>query len=125
MEKLYIAPSESMPEITLSHDDNVFRIKGVSRPENVRLLYEPVVKWLSDYKEILINKDPVYSEDNPFILHFHCILINSSISFSLNLKPRIRLLFSMCLIWFTRLYSMNSSLIAGSFKFSIIFLIRS
>ena len=78
MEKLYIAPSESMPEITLSHDDNVFRIKGVSRPENVRLLYEPVVKWLSDYKEILINKDPVYSEDNPFILQLDLVYFNSS-----------------------------------------------
>jgi hypothetical protein len=59
MKKLYIAPSESIPEITLSHDDNVFMIKGNSRPENIRLLYDPVVKWLTDYKDILTNEDSV------------------------------------------------------------------
>jgi len=78
MEKLYIAPSESKPEIILSHEDNIFRIKGNSRPENVREIYEPVVKWLSDFKNILINDNSLYSEQDPFILQLDLVYFNSS-----------------------------------------------
>ncbi len=78
VEKLYMAPSESMPEVTLSHEDNVFRISGISRPENIRKIYEPIVQWLTDYKNILINDDSIYSEDNPFILQLDLVYFNSS-----------------------------------------------
>lgn len=78
MEKLYIAQSESIPEITLSHEDNVFRVTGISRPENIRLIYEPVIKWLTDYKSILINDHSLYSKENPLIMQLDLEYFNSS-----------------------------------------------
>ncbi|MBN1388848.1 MAG: DUF1987 domain-containing protein [Bacteroidales bacterium] len=78
MEKLYIAPSDFNPEIILSPHDNIFRIKGNSRPENVREIYDPVVQWLSDYKNMLISEVSSYSEDNPLSLQLDLIYFNSS-----------------------------------------------
>ncbi|MFO7853297.1 MAG: DUF1987 domain-containing protein [Bacteroidota bacterium] len=78
MENLYIPPSEVMPEITLSHKDNIFRIRGCSRPENVREMYEPVLTWLSDYKKKLITGRSIYTENNPLIFQLYLEYFNSS-----------------------------------------------
>lgn len=78
MENLYIPPSEVMPEITLSHKDNIFSIRGSSRPENVREIYEPVLTWLSDYKKMLITDRSIYTENNPFIFQLDLEYFNSS-----------------------------------------------
>ncbi|MBS0011883.1 MAG: DUF1987 domain-containing protein [Bacteroidales bacterium] len=78
MQKLYIPASDVTPEILFSPEEKIFRIKGISRPENVREIYEPVVKWLSGYSSILSNDRTLYDEDNPFMLHFDLDYFNSS-----------------------------------------------
>ena len=78
MEKLEISMTEISPEIVLSPDDNTFIIKGVSRPEDVRELYYPVVEWLSAYEKYLQANGHDYSELNPMIWQFDLKYFNSS-----------------------------------------------
>jgi hypothetical protein len=78
MEKLYIAPTEFSPEIILAPYDNIFRINGCSRPENVREIYDPVVQWLSDYKNKLMNDNSEYNDYHPFTLQLDLEYFNSS-----------------------------------------------
>jgi len=78
MQKYYSAPSDLDPEINFSHDDNIFRITGVSRPENVRATYEPAIKWLSDYKTELATGYSSINKDNHLTLQLDLEYFNSS-----------------------------------------------
>ncbi len=78
MEKLYVSRSEFIPEINLSPEDNVFSITGISRPENIRLIYEPVIDWMTEYKTVLADDFSVYSEERPFIFKLDLEYFNSS-----------------------------------------------
>jgi len=46
IEKLYISPTSTTPEIHFSPLENVFQIRGISSPEDVRELYYPVMNGL-------------------------------------------------------------------------------
>ncbi|MDT8401457.1 MAG: DUF1987 domain-containing protein [Bacteroidales bacterium] len=78
MQKLYLPPSDLDPEIDFSHDENKFRISGVSRPENVRATYEAAISWLSDYKAELAAGNSPYSKENPLTLQLDLEYFNSS-----------------------------------------------
>ncbi len=78
MQKLYQPPSDIDPEITLSHDENIFRISGMSSPENVRATYEPAINWLSDYRDKLKTDKSSYTEDKPLVLKLDLEYFNSS-----------------------------------------------
>jgi len=78
MQKLSIDPTEKTPEILFSHEDNIFMIKGISRPENARAVFIPVLDWLAGYKDMLSGEKPVYSRENPFTLQLDLEYFNSS-----------------------------------------------
>lgn len=78
MEKLYSPATKFNPEIMLSHNDNTFFIRGNSRPENARAIYEPLIQWLGEYKKILAADKSAYDRDNPFILQLDLEYFNSS-----------------------------------------------
>ena len=78
MRKLYLPTTDLSPEIIFSHEEKLFRIKGNSRPENVRDIYEPVVQWLKNYKEYLSEDGSDYNKENPLILQFDLDYFNSS-----------------------------------------------
>jgi len=78
MEKLYVPRSEFIPEINLSPEDNVFSITGISRPENIRLIYDPVIDWMTGYKAVLTEDYSVYSKEKPFKLKLDLEYFNSS-----------------------------------------------
>ena len=46
MEKLYISPTRNTPEIHFSPLENIFLIRGISSPEDVRAMYYPVIEWV-------------------------------------------------------------------------------
>ncbi len=78
MQELNIPPSDISPEIILSHKENIFLIKGQSRPENVREVYEPVLEWLDEYKNVISTEESIYTREDPFILQFNLEYFNSS-----------------------------------------------
>lgn len=55
MEKLYIKPTTSTPEIILDPSKHQLIIRGESRPEDALEFFSPVKEWLDHYK-IYIHK---------------------------------------------------------------------
>lgn len=79
MQKLIIEPTKTTPEITFSPDDNIFLIKGVSSPEDVRALYYPVIEWVNIFiDDIMDGTLKLYGENAPVILKIDLSYFNSS-----------------------------------------------
>jgi len=79
MDKFIIRPTHSTPEIRFSVEDNNFSIRGVSRPEDVRALYYPVIEWIKELADnIISNKINIYSKENPLKFKIDLLYFNSS-----------------------------------------------
>jgi hypothetical protein len=79
MENLFIAPTHTTPEILFSPEENIFRVSGISRPEDVRSLYYPVIEWIKQLADNLINNHiRKYSAENPFRFQVDLKYFNSS-----------------------------------------------
>jgi hypothetical protein len=79
MDKLYIKPAEFSPEINFSPEDNIFIIRGISSPGDVRALYYPVIEWIRFYVDELIKRDNVIiTSKNPFKFQVDMSYFNSS-----------------------------------------------
>ena len=55
MQPYTVDSTDSTPKIILDPDNKVFEISGISRPENVRECYEPVIDWFEDFGNQLKN----------------------------------------------------------------------
>lgn len=53
MQAYYLDPTESTPKIILDPNNKTFEISGISRPENVRECYEPVIDWFEEFERKL------------------------------------------------------------------------
>ena len=79
MQRLYFAPTKNTPEILLSIEENIFSLAGNSRPEDVRLLYYPVIDWLKNLVDNMLNGNHYnFSSENPFKLKIDLSYFNSS-----------------------------------------------
>jgi hypothetical protein len=79
MQKLHIKPTNLIPEILFSPDENIFLIRGNSAPEDVRSLYYPVIEWIKLFIDNIIEGNKkVYSNDNPLIFQTELTYFNSS-----------------------------------------------
>lgn len=79
MQKYYLSPTSITPEIHLSPDENIFFIRGISSPEDVRALYYPVADWLKDYiNEISDGKSKGFTTDDPLKFQVDLEYFNSS-----------------------------------------------
>jgi hypothetical protein len=79
MEKLYISPTNTSPEVHFSPQDNIFLIRGISSPEDVRAMYYPVIEWIKAYvNELLDTNTSKYKSGSPLILRTELFYFNSS-----------------------------------------------
>ncbi len=79
MKKLYISPTPTTPEVNFSTEDDIYFIRGISSPEDVRALYYPVIEWIKDLASELINGQSLrYSPENPLTLTVNLEYFNSS-----------------------------------------------
>lgn len=79
MHKLHITPTQSTPEIIFSPEDNIFLIRGLSSPEDVRELYYPVIEWLRTFiNEIIHKNSKIYTPKNPLKFQTDLDYFNSS-----------------------------------------------
>lgn len=53
MEILNIQGTSNTPHIVLNHTNHKLQFSGESRPDNVREFFEPVYKWLNEYKNVV------------------------------------------------------------------------
>ena len=79
MEKLYIRPTSTTPEVHFSTQDNIFLIRGISSPEDVRAMYYPVIEWIKEYiNELLEAKIRNYTPESPLKFTTELVYFNSS-----------------------------------------------
>lgn len=78
MERLLIKKTDFNPEILLDHENRTFSVIGNSRPEDVRVIYSPVIEWLHNYRLFIKNIAAYYSEDEPLVFQFNMDYFNSS-----------------------------------------------
>ncbi len=69
MEAVFIGAQDDTPEVILNKEENKFELSGKSLPENVTDFYNPVYKWLEEYK-----KDPLEET----IFHLNIEYFNSA-----------------------------------------------
>jgi hypothetical protein len=79
MQSLYISPAHFSPEISFSPVERDFYIRGVSSPEDVRALYYPVIEWLKQFcDEVINNKTVTFSQEEPLVFVVDLKYFNSS-----------------------------------------------
>jgi hypothetical protein len=79
MQKLYISPTNTTPEVDFSPQKNIFLIRGISSPEDVRAMYYPVIEWIGVFvNEIIEGKYKSYAPDYPLKFKADLIYFNSS-----------------------------------------------
>lgn len=79
MQKLYIPPTPTSPEINFSPKENIFIIRGNSSPEDVRAMYYPVTEWIRIFiDDILEGEITQYSSLSPLRLLTDLEYFNSS-----------------------------------------------
>ena len=79
MDKLLISPTPVTPEIHFAPEENIFLISGTSSPEDVRAMYYPVLEWIKQFiEEILEGRYTAWSAENPLVLKVDLYYFNSS-----------------------------------------------
>lgn len=79
MQKLFIRPTSTTPEVNFSPQENIFLISGISSPEDVRAMYYPVIEWIVAFvKEIIEGKNKSYAPGIPLKFKAELIYFNSS-----------------------------------------------
>lgn len=79
MQKFYLSPTATTPEINLSPEENIMFIRGKSSPEDVRAMYYPVISWINTFiNNIVEGKIITYSTENPLVFQIDLAYFNSS-----------------------------------------------
>lgn len=79
MHKFYLQQTPIIPEIHLSPEDNIFIIQGTSAPEDVRSIYYPVIEWMREFTDELINENSKkYTTEEPLRFRIDLTYFNSS-----------------------------------------------
>jgi len=79
MDKLLISPTPVTPEIKFSPEENIFLISGTSSPEDVRAMYYPVLEWVKQFvDEIIEGRNNAFSADKPLVMKVDLYYFNSS-----------------------------------------------
>lgn len=85
MEKLYISATKSTPEIHFSPEENLFLIRGISSPEDVRSIYYPVIAWIKRLSASIQNRNiTLFTAENPIKFAIDLSYFNSSSAKFLN-----------------------------------------
>ncbi len=73
-----IEGTANTPKIVLDHRNHTLDFSGESRPDNVREFFEPVYKWLNDYKNYLFFLCKEYGKQVTTTVNFNMEYFNSS-----------------------------------------------
>lgn len=76
MNKLHILPKKDSPEVVFDTQTGKFSIVGISHPENISNFFDPVMKWLEEYKTEIVKIGVVKAK--PIKLRLFFKYINSA-----------------------------------------------
>ena len=77
MKDLIHEATGNTPEVFFSLQKNKFMISGISAPEDVRALFDPLIEWMTSFLEEIKTKNP-FNIDNPLTFKFNLSYFNSS-----------------------------------------------
>jgi hypothetical protein len=106
IKKLYINPTNVTPEVNFSPEENIFLIRGISSPEDVRALYNPVFEWVKKYIDDLLKvRSNRYTLNSPLKFTIDLTYFNSSTAkflydIFLEMKRLIASGIPFCIEWF-------------------------
>lgn len=79
MEILDIEPTEFSLGVLMNPERSHFVIWGVSRPEDARIFFAPILEWLDEYYNLRYWKDNRFNKNNPEVeFEFKLEYINST-----------------------------------------------
>jgi hypothetical protein len=79
MQKLHLLPTPTSPEIYFSPEERIFFMRGISSPEDVRVIYYPVIEWFKNYIDSLVEGNSGnYSNNAPLRFQVDLEYFNSS-----------------------------------------------
>ena len=79
MKPLISDPTDHSPKIVLDPDQDRFEISGISRPEDVREFYYPVLDWIKEFCSNAVEKKTYrYDETHPVVFKILLTYFNSS-----------------------------------------------
>ncbi|MFO8235233.1 MAG: DUF1987 domain-containing protein [Bacteroidales bacterium] len=80
-ERIYKKATNYTPKIDLDPGKHKFEFTGVSRPEDTYEFYEPILSWVEDYVNNILEKyEKNLLSNNTFIIVFDFKYMNSSSS---------------------------------------------
>ena len=71
MEVLRLKPTKETPDVILDKENNIFKITGLSLPEDVKEFYNPIIDWFKNY---------FLAPNEETRLHLNLVYINSASS---------------------------------------------
>ncbi|NOY37449.1 MAG: DUF1987 domain-containing protein [Chlorobi bacterium] len=79
MEALKIDATDVSPEIIFDPAEKIFTISGISRPEDVRSFYFPVLEWCRSFREDYLEAGKIkFDQQNPLKITIKLKYFNSS-----------------------------------------------
>ncbi|MBL4658319.1 MAG: DUF1987 domain-containing protein [Flavobacteriales bacterium] len=79
MDVLKIEPTEYSFGVNLDPTNNCFQIWGVSRPEDARLFFHPILEWLDEYHTLRYWRDNKFNKNSAeVVFEFKLEYINST-----------------------------------------------
>lgn len=80
MNLLKIAKGEFTPEVMFDPENHTFKMKGVSRPENVSEFYTAVIEWITTYESELYKNHVLGGKKFELTFYFQFSYFNSASS---------------------------------------------
>jgi len=78
MDALIIKETTATPKIHFDITNNIFELKGCSRPEDVRDFYHPIIHWLEQLKDSIDTALIEKHKESPVTFKFKFDYFNSS-----------------------------------------------
>lgn len=78
MRKLFIEKTPKTPKINFDPENWIFEMNGISRPENVREFYYPIIERLEEFNKIESKTIPEKTKNTPFVVKLYLDYFNSS-----------------------------------------------
>ncbi len=78
METLYIDGSDVSPKVSFDPFSRTLELGGYSRPENAKTFYTPLVQWINNFNEWILNAAKSGGTGEPIVFNFKFIYFNSS-----------------------------------------------
>lgn len=78
MKTIKIEETNTSPYVLFDFDNNVYEIKGCSRPEDVVAFYGQLVDWLNDIKLNATDEMKARTQNNPMVFKLYLDYFNSS-----------------------------------------------